>query len=50
MQEELGEGAHIGVKLPDEAGEVAVLEEARQQDIGEDVRIPHDEAVAGGAP
>jgi hypothetical protein len=41
---------HIGVELAHEAGEVTVLEEAREQPVGEDVRVPDDEAVAGAAP
>jgi hypothetical protein len=43
-------GTHIGVELPDEAGEVVVLEVLGQQLLGEFRRVPHDEAGAAGAP
>ena len=41
---------HVGVELPDEAGEVVVLEVLGQQVTGEVERVPHDEAGAAGAP
>lgn len=40
----------IGVKLPDEAGEVPVLEILGKQRGGECVRIPHDEAIPRPVP
>jgi hypothetical protein len=41
---------HIGVELPDEAGEVVVLEVVRQHVAREGGGVPDDEAVPGGAP
>lgn len=40
----------IGVELPDEAGEVVVLEIGGKQDASELGGVPHDEARLGGAP
>ena len=50
--EERKEGfcTHIGVELPDEAGEVVVLEVVRQHVAREGGGVPHDEAVPRGAP
>jgi hypothetical protein len=45
-----GEGIYVGVELPDEAGEVVVLEVLGQEVPGELGRVPHHEAVVGGAP
>lgn len=41
---------HIGVELPDEAGEIVVLEVVRQHVAREGGGVPHDEAVPGSAP
>jgi hypothetical protein len=41
---------HICVKLPDEAGEVVVLEVVRQHVAREGGGVPDDEAVPGSAP
>jgi hypothetical protein len=41
---------HICVELADETGEITVLEEPRELRLGEDVRVPYDETVAGVAP
>ena len=41
---------HVGVELPDEAGEVVVLEVLGQQVPREVGRVPHHEAGAAGAP
>jgi hypothetical protein len=38
---------HIGVELPDEAGEIVVLEVVRQHVPREGGGVPHDEAVPG---
>ena len=40
----------VGVELPEEGGEVAVLEAARKVPRREGVWIPHHEAVPRGAP
>jgi hypothetical protein len=41
---------YVGVELPDEGGEVAVLEVLGQEVPGELGRVPDDEGVAAGAP
>lgn len=40
----------VGVELPDEAGEVVVLEIGGEQEAGELGRVPDDEARLAGAP
>lgn len=40
----------VGVELSYEAGEIVVLEVARQDGGRELVRVPNDETVAGSAP
>jgi hypothetical protein len=42
--------SHVGVELPNEAGEMVVLEVPRQQVALEGVRVPDHEAAAAGAP
>ena len=41
---------HVGVELPDEAGEVVVLEVRGQQRLREDEGVGDDEAVVPPAP
>ena len=41
---------NVGVELANEAGEVVVLEESREQRVGEVEGIEDDEAVVGRAP
>ena len=41
---------YISVQLPNEAGEVVVLEVPWQQHCPKDMRIPNYEAIVGGAP
>ena len=41
---------YIGVELANEAGEVVVLEESREEGVGEVEGIEDDEAVVGWAP
>jgi hypothetical protein len=44
-------GSHVGVELPYEAGEVVVLEVARQEVALEGVRVPdHEAGASAGAP
>lgn len=42
--------AYIGIELSDEAREVVVLKIRRQENAGKLRRVPHNEAVLGGAP
>lgn len=41
---------YVGIELADEAGKVVVLEIGREKEASELGRVPHDEAVVGGAP
>lgn len=48
--EEGKEGNYIGVKLPDEAGEIIVLEVLGKKIFSELWWIPHDETVVVSTP